>query len=110
MQEASLSRGSPGGHHAGRVRHVTEGDGNASGEYAIGETVTVYTFARQAAMNAARERNRGFAPTSSYEWATGHLFAVQITAVYNEYTNSSDYSVSPQAVAGRVGGMLVSGS
>ena len=84
-----------------------EGDGNASGQFSSGEQVTVYTFADQAAMDAAKARNEGFSPTSSYVWITGHLLAVEVTGVTSFESGKTGFPVSPQKIAALTGGTLV---
>lgn len=86
-----------------------EGDGNASGSYPSQKMVTVYTFADQAAMDAALARNNGFAPTSSYVWITGRLLAVEVTGVISLDSNSTGFPVSPKTIAQKIGGTVASG-
>lgn len=85
----------------------TEGDGNASGQFANGEQVTVYTFATQAGMDAARARNEGFAPASDYKWITGRLFAVEVTGVTGFSRGTTGFPVSPEKIATLTGGKVV---
>jgi hypothetical protein len=84
-----------------------EGDRYAVGQYPSGEQVTVYTFADKAAMDADRARNGGYAPTDTNVVVTGRLFSVDVLAV--DGGSGVEFPVSPQKIAGMVGGTVVSG-